>query len=302
MKDNIWNENELISVVIPTYNRAYIIFKSIESVLNQTYRNIELIIVDDGSTDDTVKNLRNIKDKRLQIVQLEKNSGMCAARNAGTKVSKGKYIAIHDSDDIWDLEKLEKQYKFMKKTGCDLAFCQMRRINVNGKEQIVPNKDITMDGDLYHKLLKGSFIPSITIMMKNELANKVEFDPEVRRFTDWDFALRVVKANYKISYLPEILATSYIQNDSSAVTENKYKSIEFIYKRYKDEIMPYPDVHAIFSYNLGVNCSVNNRKLANIHFMNSLKLQFSWKVLFRLILNKLGVTNILKSIKRSLTQ
>ncbi len=108
-------ENELISVVIPTYNRAHIISKSIESVLNQTYGNIELIIVDDGSTDDTVKTLRNIKDKRLKIVQLEKNSGMCAARNAGTKVSKGKYIAIHDSDDIWDLEKLEKQYKFMKK-------------------------------------------------------------------------------------------------------------------------------------------------------------------------------------------
>ena len=102
MKDNISNENELISVVIPTYNRADIISKSIESVLNQTYRNIELIIVDDGSTDDTVKSLENIKDKRLRILQLEKNSGMCAARNAGANVAKGAYIAVQDSDVIWD--------------------------------------------------------------------------------------------------------------------------------------------------------------------------------------------------------
>ncbi len=177
----------------------------------------------------------------------------------------------------------------------------MRRINVNGKEQITPNKDLTMDGDIYHKLLKGSFIPFITIMMNNELANKVEFDPEVRRFTDWDFALRV-KANYKISYLPEILATSYIQNDSTAITANAYKSIDFIYKRYKDDIKSYPDAHAIFTCNLGISSAINNRKLAHTHFMNSLKLQFSLKVLVRLILSQLGMTNILRSIKRSVTQ
>ena len=301
MKDNICKNNELISVIIPSYNRAHIIAKSIESVLGQTYKNIELIVVDDGSSDNTEKELKKIRDDRFKYVRLEKNSGMCYARNVGTKESKGEYIAIHDSDDIWDLEKLEKQYNLMKTTDCDLSFCKMRRINMEGKEQVVPNKDIEMGDGLYHQLLKGNFIASITIMMKRELAYKVEFDPEVRRFTDWDFVLRVVKADYKISYLPEILATSYIQNDSSAVTQNKYKSIEFIYKRYKNEIMPHPDVHAVFLYNLGVNCSVNNRKLANTHFMNSLKLQLSGKVLFRLAVNKLGITNFLKSIKRSLT-
>ncbi len=302
IKDNICKENELISVIIPSYNRAHIISKSIESVLGQTYKNIELIVVDDGSSDNTEKELKKIADDRFKYVMLEKNSGMCAARNAGTNVAKGSYIAIHDSDDIWDLEKLEKQYEHMKITDSDLSFCKMRRINMEGKEQIVPNEDIEIGDGLYHQLLKGNFIASITIMMKRELANKVEFDPEVRRFTDWDFVLRVVKADYKISYLPEILATSYIQNDSSAVTQNKYKSIEFIYKRYKDEIISYPDVHAIFLYYLGVNCSDNNKKLADTHFMNSLKLQFSWKVLFRLIVNKLGWINFLKSIKRSLTQ
>lgn len=301
MKENICKENELISVVIPTYNRAHIISKSIESVLSQTYKNIELIVVDDGSSDKTEKLLKKIKDDRFKYVRLEMNSGMCNARNVGTKMSTGNFIAIHDSDDIWNLEKLEKQYKLMKTTDCDLSFCKMRRINMGRKEQVVPSKDISIDGGLYHELLKGNFIASITIMMKKELANKVEFDPEVRRFTDWDFVLRVIKADYKISYLPEILATSYIQNDSTAIISNKYESLEFIYKRYKDDIMSYPDAHAIFLYNLGVNSSVNNRKLANAHFMNSLRLQFSWNVLFRLIINELGIINELRLIKTNLS-
>ena len=300
MKGKILKENELISVVIPTYNRANIILKSIESVLNQTYRNIELIIVDDGSTDDTLHILRGIEDKRLRIVQLEKNSGMCSARNAGTNIAKGEYVAIHDSDDVWNLEKLEKQYKHIKKTNCDLSFCKMKRIDLRGKEQIVPNKDIIIDDNLYNDLLKGNFIASITIMMKRELASNVVFDPEVRRFTDWDFVLRVVKLGYKIEYLPEILATSYIQNDSSAIITNKYKSIVFIYNRYKDDIKLYHETHAFFLYILGVTCSFNNKKLANTYFIASLKLQFSWNAFTRLVFLNLGLMQFFRGIKKKI--
>jgi len=302
MKDNICKENELISVVIPTYNRAKIISRSIESVLSQTYRDIELIIVDDGSTDDTVKNLRNIKDKRLRIVQLEKNSGMCAARNAGAKVAKGVYIAVQDSDVIWDEKKIERQYLHIKNTNYDITFCRVSRGIENGKMSTIPGKNFTLSDDIYKMLLAGNFIDSPTILMKKKVIDLVEFDPIVRRFTDWDFSLRALKAGCKIGYLPELLVTSYVQNDSTAVTVNSYKSIKFIYKRFKDDIKLYPDVNATFLYNLGVNCSVNNKKLANTHFMDSLKLQFLWKVLIRLILNKLGITNILRSIKRSVTQ
>lgn len=294
------NNNELISVIIPSYNRAHIIMKSIESVLKQTYKNIELIVVDDGSTDDTKKVLDLIEDERFKYIKLEKNSGMCAARNAGTNIANGRFIAIHDSDDVWQNDKLEKQYILMKKTDCDLSFCRMRRINIDSKEQVVPNENLTIDSDIFHKLLNGNFIASITIMMKIELAKKMLFDPEVRRFTDWDFVLRVVKANYKIVYLPEILATSYIQNDSTAQTADSYDSIKFIYNRYKKDIESYPDSHAIFLYNLGVTCSEKESKLAHSYFIKSLKLNFSLKTLIRLIINRLGMIKILKSIKRSL--
>ena len=101
--------DEKITVIIPTYNRANIISKSIESVLNQTYNNIELIIVDDGSTDNTEEVIASIKDDRIKYYKLKKNSGTAIARNYGIEKSTCKYIAFQDSDDIFRNNKLELQ-------------------------------------------------------------------------------------------------------------------------------------------------------------------------------------------------
>ena len=101
-------QNEpLVSVIIPTYNRRNTILASVNSVLNQTFKNIELIVVDDCSTDDTISILEQINDKRLKIIRHSKNKGQNAARNTGIKASTGEYIAHHDSDDIWRLNKLK---------------------------------------------------------------------------------------------------------------------------------------------------------------------------------------------------
>ena len=111
----------MISVIIPTYNREKLIMPAIDSVLKQTYQDIELIVVDDGSTDRTVELLKTIKDPRFYFVQTERNSGAPAARNIGIKQSKGEYIAFHDSDDIWMPHKLEKQLKFLKENDADVV-------------------------------------------------------------------------------------------------------------------------------------------------------------------------------------
>ena len=99
----------LVSVIIPTYNRGRLILDSINSVLNQTYKNIELIVVDDCSTDNTEEILKSINDSRIKYVKLEKNSGACIARNKGIELSTGEFIAFNDSDDLWITTKLEKQ-------------------------------------------------------------------------------------------------------------------------------------------------------------------------------------------------
>ena len=93
--------NALVSVIIPTYNRKESLLRSVESVLNQTYKNIEIIIVDDNSSDGTSEKVQEISDNRVDYIKLERNSGACAARNTGIRNAHGDYIAFQDSDDYW---------------------------------------------------------------------------------------------------------------------------------------------------------------------------------------------------------
>ena len=102
---------EKISVIIPTYNRGNLIGDSIKSVLNQTYENLEVIVVDDGSTDNTKEEIDKIEDERVKYIKLMKNSGGSNARNIGIQNANGKYISFQDSDDIYYPKKLEIQYK-----------------------------------------------------------------------------------------------------------------------------------------------------------------------------------------------
>ena len=116
---------DLVSVIIPTYNRAHLIKRSAESVLNQTYTNLELIIVDDGSTDDTEEVVKTLNDNRVTYIK-QPNQGACAARNNGIDHAKGEFIAFQDSDDVWHEDKLEKQIKCLKETGADFCFCSVK--------------------------------------------------------------------------------------------------------------------------------------------------------------------------------
>ena len=101
----------MVSVIIPTYNRSNVILNSVNSVLNQTYKDLEVIVVDDCSDDETEIVLKSIKDQRLRYIKHEKNMGACAARNTGIDLAKGEFIAFHDSDDICRKERIEHELK-----------------------------------------------------------------------------------------------------------------------------------------------------------------------------------------------
>ena len=105
--------NDKISVIIPTYNRGKSIIQSINSVLEQTYHNLEILIVDDCSTDDTEYLISKIDDPRVKYIKLKENKGASFARNIGIKIATGKYISFQDSDDIYKNNKIEKQYIFL---------------------------------------------------------------------------------------------------------------------------------------------------------------------------------------------
>lgn len=111
----------MISIIIPTFNREHLIQKAVESVLDQSYTDIEVIVIDDGSTDNTEEKVRLIEDERVRYLKLNNNGGACRARNKGAEIARGEYLAFQDSDDIWHKDKLEKQIRFLEQGNYDFT-------------------------------------------------------------------------------------------------------------------------------------------------------------------------------------
>ena len=130
----------MVSVIIPTYNRGPLIGRAIASVLNQTYKDIEVLVIDDASTDYTETVVDSIKDERLHYYKLEKNGGACRARNVGISKAQGEYIAFLDSDDEWMSNKIELQYKFAKEKNA-MAIASNFIYKREGKERVVICED-----------------------------------------------------------------------------------------------------------------------------------------------------------------
>ena len=239
-------QNEpLVSVVIPTYNRSRTICASVNSVLNQTYKNIELIVVDDCSTDDTIGILEKINDKRLKFIRHPKNKGQNAARNTGIKASIGEYIAHHDSDDIWHLNKLEVQIKKLKDVNTDVLCCQTAVNDEDTHKYLYnhPNDELVKEGFVsYKQLLKYNCTTSQTIIGKAECFKDILFDENQPRFTDWALSLDLVK-RYKLYYQNAVLVDVYQQKDS--ITKNPQKGVigmEMLFEKHKDAILSDPAI------------------------------------------------------------
>ena len=148
-EDAIERIEGLVSVIMPSYNTAPYIEETIQSVLNQTYTNWELIIVDDCSTDNTDEVLETIKDDRIRYFKNEKNSGAAVSRNKALREAKGQWIAYLDSDDIWMPEKLEKQIRFMEENGYIFSYTNYEEIDVDGYRtgvKVTGPKKITKTG------------------------------------------------------------------------------------------------------------------------------------------------------------
>ena len=118
-----------VSIITPVYNSEKYLKDTIESVLNQTYTNFELILINDKSKDSSIDICNSYKDDRIKIIDLPENVGVCMARNIGIKSASGRYIAFLDSDDVWDSKKLEKQISFMKKINAGISCTEYERVD-----------------------------------------------------------------------------------------------------------------------------------------------------------------------------
>lgn len=195
----------LVSVVIPTYNRAPMIGQALESVLRQSYSNFELIVVDDGSTDETAVLLDHYQPALTVLSQPHR--GVAAARNAGTSASRGKYIAFLDSDDLWLPAKLAVQVEFLKcSTGVEI--CQTNEIWMRNGRRVNPKlKHRKPSGDVFRRSLDLCLISPSAVMMTRELFDRVGgFDESFVVCEDYDLWLRIA-VEHPVSLIEEALVT-----------------------------------------------------------------------------------------------
>ena len=180
-----------MSVVIPTYNRAWSLAKAMDSVLAQDYPNVELIVVDDGSTDNTPELLQGYMERGVRVLTID-NGGVSRARNHGIAVAKGDCIAFLDSDDSWLPEKLSEQMDFFKGTP-DAKICQTEEIWIRNGKRVNPCKHHKKpSGDIFEASLHLCLVSPSAVIIKRELLHEVGlFDESLPACEDYDLWLRI---------------------------------------------------------------------------------------------------------------
>jgi len=224
-----------ISVIIPTYNRVNFLSEAIKSILNQIYQDFEIIIIDDGSTDDTENVVAKINDKRIEYIKHQKNKGVAVALNTGIIASKGKYIFFLGDDDLTvpsTLEKLIQKIKQSDLKNLGGVYCWSLVINDEGKTlRIIDSKK---KGYIFDEILKKQVFTNLLI--KKEVFEKVGlYDENLLSNEDFDFYLRMAK-KYQFDFVPEILMVirSHSQTHLSIFTKRHMRDHADIIKKYSN--------------------------------------------------------------------
>jgi len=250
----------LVSVITPTYNRFDLLPRAIRSVLGQTYTNLECIVVDDGSTDDTERVVRQFTDERLVYLRHETNRGASASRNTGIARAKGELVAFLDDDDEWLPAKLEKQVPLIQSLPANIGmvYCWMDYYDNQG--QIVKKHRPTYRGYVFPYVLDQQRIGGCpTLLVRRPVIEQVGgFDESLPRGNDGDFIRRVC-LEYEVDLVPEVLVKVHVGHDSERISWNDERGIRGAIKgqrikltKFKGVLAKYPrqtaNIYAIIAY------------------------------------------------------
>ncbi len=237
-----------ISVIIPTRNRLTLLKRAIKSVLAQTLNNIEIIVVDDCSTDGTENYIRNEKIDCLRYIRLEYKSGGAAARNSGIKEAKGKHIAFLDDDDEWLPDKLQKQLDCFGKNK-DIGICYTGRRIIRNDDSIkglarTYSFSHPSDEDHYRAIMKDNFVGvTSSVMIPRDILLQINgFDEKLPCYQDYELFIRILKNN-KAAGINEPLVNYYIEKNVEHVSftrEKVFAGSKYLIEKYKDD--PYGEL------------------------------------------------------------
>ncbi len=242
--------NPLVTVIIPTYNRSYLLSRAINSVINQTYANLECIVVNDASTDGTDEVLRKYSDQRLRYFKHKENRHVSAARNTAIGKARGELVAFLDDDDEWLPKKLEKQVDLIQKISPEygMVYCWM---DIYKKFKKIGEVHPILRGDIFsNTLLKQPIGNCSTLMVRMNVVKEVgNFDEMLPRGNDGDFIRRICK-KYKVDFVPEVLG-HYIVGHNDRITSQSTHGIrqalhgeETKLVKFNEDLKNMPHIHA----------------------------------------------------------
>ena len=224
-----------VSVIIPTYNRAEFLHSAVQSALNQTFKDLEIIVSDDKSTDHTKEVVRSFKDERIKYICNKGNKGVSAARNTAILASKGEYIAFLDDDDEWLPDKLQRQVEVLDKSQTKICGVHSNLLIINkmtGKSIPYNPNTKKFKGNLLNQLLIGDPLRTSTVLVRKRCLDEIGlFDETISYMEDRDLWIRLSK-NWDFEYISEPLIKYYVHGNAQltrnleAQTEGKEKLLE----------------------------------------------------------------------------
>lgn len=246
-----------ISVIIPTYNRAATIERAVRSVLVQTYPPDEIIVVDDGSTDETEQLVQTIGDERIVYHKLGQNGGVSAARNIGVQLASGEWLAFQDSDDCWRKEKLQLQMDYAAKhPEYPLIYSAYRGQLPDGRSIQMPIwypgeypfMGEKPEGEMFPSLLVRNTVGAPTILIKREsFLETGGFDERLGSLEDWEFVLRFAK-EYPIGYVDQVLVDAYLSDSGVSSAKGAYFETRCrVIATYYGELVRYGSLEQVLS-------------------------------------------------------
>jgi glycosyltransferase involved in cell wall biosynthesis len=270
------HQNPKVSVVIPTYNRAHLIPRAIQSVLDQIYQDFEIIIVDDGSKDNTEEIVRNYKEERIKYIRHTRNKGASAARNTGIKASRGKYIAFQDSDDEWFPDKLRQQIKVFDDSSPEVGVVYSGFYRIEGNKKVyLPEERFTQkDGNIHHELLKGNFVGTPAVLIRKECFEKIKyFDENLLALEDWELWIEISK-HYNFKYINKPLLYVYSTPNSVNLNQNNMlKAHEVVLLKHLDDFAKDKKILSEHYYAVGKGlCTSGDFKNGRAYLLKSIKI------------------------------
>lgn len=226
------NNSSLVSIIVPVYNAEKFIKDTIKTVIDQTYENWELLLVNDCSTDKSVEIIKDYqqKDKRIKLFSNSKNSGAAISRNIGINEAQGRYVAFLDADDLWEPNKLEKQVAFMQEKDCAFSFTGYEFADENGK----PNgKKVCVPERLtYQQALRNTIIWTTTVMFDMQKLSKEDVSMPNVKSEDTACWWKVLKKIDQAYGMTEIL--SYYRRSAGSLSSNKLEAVKRVWNLYRN--------------------------------------------------------------------